>query len=142
MNRDFVSYAAILVLSLFFMAMTWTIRRAEGSLLTSSLFPRVVFGGLILFAAYGLYKALPVKGVPLKRIGRQAYVMFGMMLLFCILFTKAGFPVAAGLFLLAAGIYTSDDRSIKNICTMALFAVTVTLAIYFVFTKILLFILP
>ena len=146
MKRDVLGYGVVLVFSIFFMVASADIAMTEASLTSSAFFPRILLTVLILMSALGLYKTVKDnKAARLgegKKIHRGLAVIIGMCVGYFVLLNIVGFAIATFALLLACSLYMMGDYRPKTIAIMAAVSFALAYAIYYIFTKILMFMLP
>lgn len=144
MNRDVLSYGVILAGSIFFMIMTAYIPLTGASLVSSAFFPRLILGMLIVLSAIGLHKARKEGGAVKKnaKIHAPFFIIVGLAVGFIVLLNLAGFVIATSSFIFATSLYMYGEYNPKIMAVLAAFALCIAFGVHYVFTEVLMFILP
>jgi ABC-type Fe3+ transport system permease subunit len=148
MKRDVLCYGVVLAGSIFFMFSSLNITMTQASMVSSAFFPRILLGVMIVLSILGLYKAVKEKDADSadadeKKTMRSPFaVIIALCIGFFVLLNLAGFVIATAVFLFAASLYMTADLRPKNVAILAGTSFAIAFAVNYIFTEILLFILP
>lgn len=143
--RNILPTVIILTVSAFFFVQTFNIASTDVTTISSAMFPRLVLGVIIALTVLTLIQDIRKKGShkTLAPIHSSLFMVFGLLALLLFLMNFAGFVVAATAFMTLFSLFmTNQWKQPVAIAKSLGINLAISLAIYYLFVHVLLFMLP
>lgn len=145
-QRNILPTMIILVLSILFFTQTYSIPETAVTMVSSAMFPRIILGVIIamtMIQLYGDIRKRPLPSVQREPVHVSLLIVFLLLAVMLGLLKWVGFVVAATVFMTLFSLFmTGNWKKPLDILKTFVINLALSLGIYYLFVKVLMFVLP